>query len=138
MDFGVSHDFGDLKRWLSDIPDQEDGDPAAICQTGEPYVEIYVTALARPADIAPIEHEVAREARKRLSAYFNGKSGTIYWRMRPECVVEDAEVVEKYDNNGPDTDTIVDRKCFKDKNWKRVSFYCRLFRAGARKMESRA
>jgi hypothetical protein len=128
--FGVTiTGFESLHHWVKQLPDQTMGDPCAICQMGEPYVELLEQALSRPDDIAVIEIEVARKMLQRMATYLEDKSGRIYWRIPLETVIESHQVVVRYDANGPDIDFITDRKCFVDKNWKRVAAYCRLYRA---------
>lgn len=130
--------FEELKRALDEIPDQTDGDPCAVAQIGEMYLAFKVTMPARPGDEKLVERWVIEEASLRLNEYLDNRGGTIYWRLRPELVVENHEVVLHRDINGPDIDYITNERCIKDKNWRRVGFYCRLVRARMPAMEKSA
>ena len=121
--------FAEHKDWLAKFPDQQDGLPCSVCETGEPYVEFRATALARPGDAATIEGLVADQMKNQLGEYLNGRRGRIYWRIRLETDIDDYPMVARYDDNGPDKDFMTDRRCHLDKNWKRVAAYCRVYRA---------
>ncbi len=121
--------FAGIKQWLSGLDDQTVGVPAAVCETGELYIEFFQAALARPEDVAVIEAHVAGQFAAQLTKYLAARSGRIYWRIPFESDVSDATAVVRYDVNGPDEDVLTGRKCILDKNWKRVACYCRLYRA---------
>ena len=121
--------FDELTRELNGLPDQTVGRAYAISDIGEPYVEFLAICLARPGDEKIIETVVVAEMCKKLDAYFEGKSGRIYWRIPFETDVTPHEVVLRLDVNGPDLDFATGSKCVKDKNWIRVAAYCRLIRA---------
>ena len=130
--------FSGLKKWLAELPNQTVGDPTAICETGEPYIEFQESALARPGDVEVIEREVARRMGRRLGEYLDPRKGRIYWRIPFESDIDQTNVVVRYDENGPDLDPVLDRKCVMDKNWRRITAYCRLYRANFRAMEPMA
>lgn len=123
------HGFSSLKAWLAEFPDQVDGFPSAICETGEPYVEFTYSALARPADAEIVERRVSEAMARDLARYLENRAGRIYWRARLETEENTDSVVVKYDENGPDREFVTDRKCLLDKDWTRLSCYCRLYRA---------
>ena len=127
--------FAELRFLLDRLPDQTEGDPCAICQTGEPYVEFIVDMLARPGDEAAIERCAVELFSRQLSRYLSDKSGRIYWRTRLEHEWSPAYVVVRFDVNGPDLDYITDQRCVTDKNWRRIKGYCRLYRANFKSME---
>lgn len=131
----IHHSFTCLKAWLASFDDQTTGDPAAICQTGEPYVQFFASGLARPADVAAVEEVVAKNFHRQIEDYLNQRSGRIYWRTPFEHETTDTYVIERFDVNGPDTDPITDRKCFQDKNWKLLRCYARLYRATCRTVD---
>lgn len=126
---GPCASFHELKRWLEEFPNQMRGTPQAICETGEHYVEFFGAALARPDDVGVIEGVVARAVSKQLESYFETRGGRLYFRVPFESAVTDTFVVERYDENGPDYDPLIGRKCVADKNWKYVRAYVRLYRA---------
>lgn len=64
-----------------------------------------------------------------LTHYFERREGRIHWRIPLETEISAHEVVVKYDESGPDIDSLVARRCVKDKNWMSVKAYCRLYRA---------
>lgn len=121
--------FAQLKQWLDGLPNQVKGFQAAICETGEPYVEFVEDALCRPDDVGLIEAHIANRMARRITEYLNGKSGRIYWRVPLECQIEDSPQIDSFDENGPDKDFMTRRACILDRNWKSVSLYCRLYRA---------
>lgn len=121
--------FKQLKQWLDGLPDQVVGSQAAVCETGELYIEFTESSLCRPADIDVLEAHIANRMAYRLSRYLEGKRGRIYWRCPLEFDVTDHPQVVRYDENGPDRDFLTDKKCILDKDWKGVSLYCRLYRA---------
>jgi hypothetical protein len=121
--------FEDIKFALAGIQSQQRGDPSAICQTGEPYLEFREKALARPADVKIIEREVAQRMWLSLSDYLSKRSGTLYWRIPFEYDISEHHEILYYDNNGPDKDCITNRPCVMDKNWRKVQCYARLYRA---------
>lgn len=129
--------FADLVEWLASFPDQGAGDPCGVCQTGEPYVVFSHTALARSEDVEVIEREVARSMACRLDDYLRSRGGRIYWRIPFESEIRDDAAVVRFSEDGPDVDFLTDRKCFKDHNWKRVSAYCRVYRATQQTMQPR-
>ena len=121
--------FDELKYALDNLPNQTDGDPCAVCQIGEPYIEFKVAMLARPGDEKIVERHVVSEIIRQLNEYLDGRGGRIYWRIRFESdVCEHAEIL-RLDVNGPDVDFITNERCVKDKNWRRIAAYCRLVRA---------
>lgn len=130
--------FGELALYLSNLPNQTKGQPAAVCETGEPYVEFYESALARPDDIGVIERIVDLRMTRSLNDYMRYRRGRIYWRSPFEHEVCVAPVVIRYDDSGPDTDILTDRKCHLDKNWRSVSCYCRFYQAMHRTSDSTA
>ena len=121
--------FSELHAWADSIKDQTDGVPSSVCETGELYVTFCHKALSRPEDVSKIEEVVAEGMGQLLSTYIKQRHGRLYWRTRLETVVNDWEIVSKIDINGPDEDFVTVLKCFKDKNWKRVGAYCRLYKA---------
>ncbi|HZS57517.1 MAG TPA: hypothetical protein VFA65_24165 [Bryobacteraceae bacterium] len=121
--------FKELHDWLNGFEDQTDGIPAAICEIGEPYREFFAHSFVRPGDEKVGEKVVAVMMHRQLDNYLSEKDGRIYWRIRLEEEISDVYVVQKYDINGPDMDFITDRKCFADKNWRKVGAFCRLVRA---------
>jgi hypothetical protein len=123
--------FGVLKAALGAIPDQTTGDPYAISNIGEPYVEFASSAIARPGDEATVERFVAADMIRNLNAYFVGKSGRIYWRVPLETDVSPVSLVVRVDTNGEDVDPTTGERCVMDHNWVRISAYCRLVRAKA-------
>jgi len=128
--------FDELRASLDRLPDQTDGDAAAICQTGEMYEEFFHVAIAREADIKAVERMVVKEFSRQIGAYLGKRHGRIYWRKRLETDISPYEVVVKFDDvNGPDVDFVTNRRCFKDKAWFRVACYCRLYRATNKTLE---
>jgi hypothetical protein len=122
--------FVELRTWLDNIIAQTDGVPSAICETGEPYLSFRHYALARPEDVSVIEKVVADAMQESLATYMKDRHGTLYWRTRLETSINDRTIIEKFDDvKGPDKDFITDRKCFMDKNWKKVGAFCRLYKA---------
>lgn len=121
--------FASIKEWLDGLPDQTEGIAGRICQTGEPYVEFFASAIARPDDCEAVERNVAKLFRCYLEQYFSDRKGIIYWRERFESHVSDHQEVIRYDAFGPDVDPITNRQCYADRNWKRLAVYCRLYRA---------
>lgn len=121
--------FLELKKYLHELPNQIIGVAAAVCETGEPYVEFQESALARPNDVEVIERKVAARMSRKLFDYIGKRSGRIYWRIPFEFDIAPTDVVVRYDENGPDKDAITDRKCVMDRNWRNVTAYCRLYRA---------
>lgn len=121
--------FAHLKVWLAGFPDQTEGDKAAICQTGEEYVEFHENALARPGDEAVVESVVAGKMKGRIAEYFTGRSGIIYWRVPLETKVDAAEVVLRHDPHGLDEDPVSGKRAVLDRNWRVVVAYCRVYRA---------
>jgi len=130
--------FDELRRVLDNLPDQTDGDPCAICQIGELYIEFKVAMLARPGDEKIVERYVVYEMTRRLNEYLDERGGTIYWRIRFETDVDDHAETLRLDVNGPDRDFATDQRCIQDKNWRRVAAYCRLVRAKFPAMERAA
>jgi hypothetical protein len=127
--FPDCNDFASLKAHLAQWPDQAIGLASAVCEAGEKYVEFFEVALARPDDVEVIERLVAQRMSERLRDYLSPRHGRIYWRIPFESEISEWSVVSRYDENGPDRDELTDRKCVKDKNWRRVACYCRLYRA---------
>jgi hypothetical protein len=123
------HTFAELKAHFDTLADQMAGLQGAICQTGQPYREFTIAMLARPDDVAVIEKVATNAMARDVGRYFDGREGTIYWRIPLEVDIAPYEVVTRYANDGPDTDFLTDQKCFKDKNWVGVKAYCRVFKA---------
>ena len=121
--------FAELEKALASIPDQTTGDPCAISNIGEPYVEFKAFAIARPGDEKMVERYVVASMVEQLNNYFSDKAGRIYWRMPFESDVKPESVVLRMDVNGPDKDFLTDQPCVMDKNWVRVAAHCRLIRA---------
>ncbi len=109
------YSFTHLQVQIDAIQDQVTGDPYAVAQCGEPYVEFMTYGISREADVKAVEGIVARQMHERLNTYFAGKSGRIYWRCRLEMAVDDCDVVSRF--------------YFGDSGWKIVKMYCRLYRA---------
>lgn len=126
---GTITGFREIAIRLSAIRDQTMGIAGAICEAGEPYVELSDGAYARPDDVEKIEVVVANRMWRQLDGYLNKANGRVYWRMPFEYDIHDSHFVERFDVNGPDTDPMTDRKCVLDKNWKLIRCYCRLYRA---------
>lgn len=124
--------FKELADRLKGLPDQTIGLPCHVCETGEPYQEFFSFGLARPDDVAVVERAVAGDMSKRLDEYLNSRGGRIYWRIPFEWEITQKPVVVRYDENGPDKDPVMDRKCVMDKNWLKVACYCRVYRAAMR------
>ena len=123
--------FDELVRALNHIPNQTMGCPSAISDIGEQYEVFRVVALARPGDEKTIEQMVVKEMCEKLDQYFEGKSGRIYWRTPLETETVQHDVVLRLDVNGPDIDFITNLKCVMDKNWRKITGYCRLVKATA-------
>lgn len=122
--------FAALKADLENIDGQNIGRPGPTCETGDPYVEFYASAYARPGDEALMEATVAEEMQLRLGRYFSeGRYGCLYWRMPLEWEIAPHSIVIQLDENGPDIDFITGQRCVKDHNWIKIAAYCRLFRA---------
>lgn len=129
VDFSSVNSFSDLLQWAKQLPNQTVGIQSAVCETGEPYVEVYHYAYARPDDAEFIESVVAKQMHGAMKAYLEERSGRIYWRIPLETIREPMRVIIRYDENGPDVDHVTDRKCVMDGNWVAVKAYCRLYRA---------
>lgn len=121
--------FADVEKWLTDLPNQQDGLAGPLCEAGEPYQEFYATGLARPGDENAVEEHVASHMHRQLATYFEDRKGRIYWRKRFETDDSPRGVIIRFDENGSDTDFETGRKCVKDNNWRRLACYCRLYRA---------
>jgi hypothetical protein len=74
---------------------------------------------------------------RKLDEYLSDKSGRIYWRIPFERDIKPVEIVTRLDVNGPDIDFITGKSCVSDKNWIKVSCYCRLVKAKMRIMDPR-
>lgn len=118
-----------LKGHLDSLPDQQVGNASAISDVGEPYVELFEYAFARPDDVAIIERVVAQRMLLNLNHYLDGRNGRIYWRIPLEWDITPTKIVVKYDDDGPDIDFSTNQKCVKDGNWIKIAAYCRLYRA---------
>jgi hypothetical protein len=121
--------FETLKEWLGTFPNQKTGRPTSTTDDGNKYVEFSHYALSRPDDVEEITRIVCIQTRRRLDDYLNRRYGMIEWRIPLELDVENTYSVLRYSDDGPDMDVLVNRQCFKDKNWKRIKAYCRLYRA---------
>jgi hypothetical protein len=127
--------FDELSRWLDEMPDQTDGDPCAISNIGELYIPFSATAIARPGDEKLVERQVVGNMVFQLKEYLATKSGRIYWRVRLQTEVQPHAEVLRFDVRGPDKDPFTDMPCVMDKNWVRISAFCKLVRATAKTME---
>jgi len=121
--------LADLKRELDALPDQQMGNPTAVSDTGEPYVEFRAYGIARPGDEKIVERYVAKLMSSQLHSYFLSRIGRIYWRTPFEFETRPYEEVLRIDDDGEDVDFVTDQKCVKDKNWLLVTAYCRLVKA---------
>ena len=121
--------FVQLDEWLGGFPQQMTGIPLYVCQTGEQHVKFLESGLARPDDGKVVEAHVARAMQDRLAEYLKPRHGMIYWRTRFETSIEPHAVVKYFDENGPDVDPLMNRKCVMDRNWVRIACHCRLYRA---------
>lgn len=121
--------FKELEAALAGLPDQCIGRPMAFCENGLAYVTVHESALARPADVATIEAKVVDRMASRLTTALGGAEGRIYWRNPLEWDIEDTYVIERFADDGDFVDFLTDRRCFVDRNWKRVTGYARLSRS---------
>lgn len=129
------HSFKQLK-WAIDnwYHDQVDGKLSAVCETGDPYVDFYESAIAREKDIAMVEACVADLMYNKLKRYVGDKLRCrIYWRERLKTSMYDYSIVSKFDSDGPDIDLITGKNCFLDHNWKKLYCHCCLFLANEEK-----
>ena len=119
--------FADLREWLKSFPEQAMGNTGPFTEGGQPYKEFFSVSFARPNDVSLIESIVASDMRHRLELYFGNQRGRIHWRVPLESEAIPAHVVLRYDDNGPDTDYVIAKRCHTDKDWVRVACYCRLY-----------
>mgnify|MGYP001612549790 FL=1 len=119
--------FSDLREWLASFPDQVAGKVGPFTETSTPYMEFFSRSFSRPDDVTVIEVMVARDMQRQLEIYFNNNRGKIHWRIPLETEVRPAHIVLRYDENGPDMDYVLDKRCHTDKNWRDVAAYCRLY-----------
>ncbi len=121
--------FAELQKWLAGLPNRQSlGSSTFRCkETGEPYVEIFVRASARPADVAVIEANVAADMQRAICDLFTDRiKGAIFWRIPLETEIMNDSVVIEYREDGPDREVYTDRRCVMDKNWRSVKAYARL------------
>jgi len=132
--------FAEVKAWLEAMPVYRrwkeilPGPERAFGPTGDPYEEFYAYNLARPGDETLVERFVARSLMGRLNAYFQARMGLIYERVPLEWYIGPYPVVIRHDENGPDFDSVYDKKCVMDHNWLMVKAYVRLCRPALKKL----
>lgn len=121
--------LAEFEKWTRSLSDQCDGQPCAISETGEEYLEFRGSGMARNGDIDVIEEHVLSYFRWQLELYFGGHRGRIYWRIRPHHEIAPTYVVTKLDENGPDIDFLTNQRCHKDKNWTIIRWRCRVLKS---------
>lgn len=72
-------------RMESGLPVAEGISTSAWCPTGERFVVFKAFGAT--------ENEASAELLKSFEEYASGKSGTLYWRMRPQAVIDDGRYV---------------------------------------------
>lgn len=98
--------FDEMKAWLAAIPGQQDG-------TDDPHRTIDLCAFARFED-GPGQREFAEmcvvsDMIHQIKSFLLSGSGVLTWAVRPQFKEQPIRVGDRWDNNGPEYDTLTGR-----------------------------